>query len=391
MIEMIETKAPGKILWLGGYSVLERPNIGYVTAIDAYVHANVELIKGSDAVQIRVPDFGMEVHGALDKETGKLAAERPKALNLLMTSTEVALAYVASKGLRVEGLRIETRNDDALKYRIGNANGNVISKSGMGSSSAAVVSLTSAILASYSLDLWEDDALHKLAQLSHSLAAGKIGSGFDVAAATYGSIIYSRYSPSVISGFTQDFTPADVASIVKDTWDYSIKKVELPGFFKTSMANFVNDAAITTSLVGKINEFKKKAPDSYNEIIRKIDESAEKAAASLLRVRSPDDVADINAFAEGFENSRMTTKRLGELSGAEIEPEDATTLIEESKKNGALVARLPGAGGKDSIVAISLDDKSAAHLRRFWSQNDKLELLNVSMQNDGVRMVQRNG
>ena len=27
MVSAIEAKAPGKILWIGGYSVLERPNI----------------------------------------------------------------------------------------------------------------------------------------------------------------------------------------------------------------------------------------------------------------------------------------------------------------------------------------------------------------------------
>ena len=386
---MAEAKAPGKVLWMGGYSVLERPNIGYVTTIDAYVHANVDLVKDSDELCINVPDFNMEVRGTLNRETGRLTAERPKVLNLLMTTVEVALAYVAYKGVRLEGMHIETKNDDSFKYRLSDKNGSV-SKSAMGSSSALTVSLTSAILASYNLDIWEDDAMHKLAQLSHNLATGKVGSGFDIAAAAYGSIIYSRYPASILSGFSQDFTSADVAALIKREWGYSIKKAKLPSIFKTTMANFVNNAAITTSLVGVVNEFKKRSPDTYQEIINEINKYAERASACMAKINGPDDSTNIDAFVENFEKSRMATKMLGELSGADIETEDQTKLIEESKKNGALVARLPGAGGKDSIVALSLDDKSAAQIRNFWPRNDKLEVIGVSMQNDGVTCINNN-
>jgi phosphomevalonate kinase len=41
--------------------------------------------------------------------------------------------------------------------------------------------------------------LHNLAQLSHCAAQGKIGSGFDISAAVYGSQRYSRFSPLVIT------------------------------------------------------------------------------------------------------------------------------------------------------------------------------------------------
>ena len=40
--------------------------------------------------------------------------------------------------------------------------------------------------------------VHNLAQLSHCCAQGKIGSGFDVAAAVYGTMQYVRFSPQVI-------------------------------------------------------------------------------------------------------------------------------------------------------------------------------------------------
>ena len=39
---------------------------------------------------------------------------------------------------------------------------------------------------------------HNLAQFVHCIAQGKVGSGFDVSAAVFGSHIYTRFDPSVI-------------------------------------------------------------------------------------------------------------------------------------------------------------------------------------------------
>ena len=40
------------------------------------------------------------------------------------------------------------------------------------------------------------ELIHNLAQYAHSLAQGKVGSGFDVSSAMYGSHIYTRFDPS---------------------------------------------------------------------------------------------------------------------------------------------------------------------------------------------------
>lgn len=380
----IEAKAPGKVLWLGGYSVLERPNIGYVTTIDAYVHARVKLLEDSEKVHIHVPGFGISEQGSIDTLMGRFAIDKPKVLNLLITAAEVVHSYLISKGIKPSGLEIETDNDRAMAYGFaGEGRNRTLSKSGMGSSAAVTVALTAAVLKSYGLDLMENDALHKLSQLSHSLATGKVGSGFDIAAATYGSIVYTRYSPSILSGFPSDFTPEDVAGIVKKSWDYKIGKAALPSFFGTSMANFVNEAAITTSMVGIVNEFKKRDPEKYAELIAEMNKTAEAAVKSLSRIKSESD-NEIESFIENFERNRLATKRLGELSGAGIEDDEATKLIEESRNNGALIAKLPGAGGKDSIVAISSNNGDAERLRKFWAGRENLEPLGISMQNNGV-------
>jgi len=41
--------------------------------------------------------------------------------------------------------------------------------------------------------------LHNVAQYCHCLAQGKVGSGFDVSAAVWGSHVYRRFNPAIIN------------------------------------------------------------------------------------------------------------------------------------------------------------------------------------------------
>ena len=43
------------------------------------------------------------------------------------------------------------------------------------------------------------DLVHMIAQTAHCIAQGKVGSGFDVSSAVYGSHRYVRFLPNVIS------------------------------------------------------------------------------------------------------------------------------------------------------------------------------------------------
>lgn len=89
-----------------------------------------------------------------------------------------------------------------------------VAKTGLGSSAAMTTSVVAALLhylgvvnlpfSAKSLpegntnnsDL---DLVHVMAQSAHCIAQGKIGSGFDVSAAVYGSQRYVRFSPAVLS------------------------------------------------------------------------------------------------------------------------------------------------------------------------------------------------
>jgi phosphomevalonate kinase len=87
-------------------------------------------------------------------------------------------------------------------------------KTGLGSSAALVTAFTGAILSHYLpeshffLSSEQGRArLHNLAQAAHCAAQGKVGSGFDVAAAVYGTCVYRRFSPSILSNIGEPGTP----------------------------------------------------------------------------------------------------------------------------------------------------------------------------------------
>lgn len=45
---------------------------------------------------------------------------------------------------------------------------------------------------------------HNLAQYVHCLAQGKVGSGFDVSAAVFGTHLYTRFDPKVLQQLMDD-------------------------------------------------------------------------------------------------------------------------------------------------------------------------------------------
>lgn len=84
-----------------------------------------------------------------------------------------------------------------------------VAKTGLGSSAAMTTAVVAALLhylgivnLSSSIDQQHDgdlDMVHMIAQSAHCIAQGKIGSGFDVSSAVYGSQRYVRFSPEVLS------------------------------------------------------------------------------------------------------------------------------------------------------------------------------------------------
>ena len=95
-----------------------------------------------------------------------------------------------------------------------------VHKTGMGSSAALITSLVSGLLLHLNVIPADSFATeggtesssdgrklaHNLSQYIHCLAQGKVGSGFDVSAAVFGSQLYTRFDPAVIAPLMSDST-----------------------------------------------------------------------------------------------------------------------------------------------------------------------------------------
>ncbi len=96
---------------------------------------------------------------------------------------------------------------------------------------------------------------HNAAQFIHCLAQGKVGSGFDVSAAIFGSQLYRRFDPSVIDGLMATATSDDkllpTLSPSNKAWNYVVKPFQLPPCTRLMLAD-VDAGSDTPSLVGKV-------------------------------------------------------------------------------------------------------------------------------------------
>lgn len=115
-----------------------------------------------------------------------------------------------------------------------------VSKTGLGSSAAMTTALCGALLHTMGcVDLLATNdrpridehyrKIHNVAQLAHAIAQGKVGSGFDVSSAVYGTQIYQRFDPENINrAFDMlnvlDSTPGSDATIAKQVFDFLVDR-----------------------------------------------------------------------------------------------------------------------------------------------------------------------
>ncbi len=383
----IKASAPGKILLLGGYSVLERPNPGFVITVNARVHVRVKFLQTND-VKISAPQFGFSGEGTVDQKNGDIKLTVPKELELIKAAVGVPIKYLVGIGAKIPGFYLETKDDKEFAPDTDVTVEGKIAKSGLGSSAAVTVAGVAAALSaskhgSEAIGI-DKDLVHKLAQMAHAVATGKVGSGFDIAAATYGSMIYTRYSPSMMSSLPKDYTCDDVIKLTRQKWDYDVAPFKLPDVFKLTFANFLQEGSLTTSFVAKANVMKEKFPEMYMKMIKEINSANIKAIDALKGITKSGLKEDMDEFRAAFETGRMLTKELGSLAGLGIEPDECTKIIESSKAHGAYVAKLPGAGGREALAALSTSPSSEKELHAFLGSLGNMRVLGVSARDSGV-------
>lgn len=273
-------------------------------------------------------------------------------------------------------------------------------KTGLGSSAALVTALTASLLAHY-LPAEAFDAstakgktvLHNLAQAAHCAAQGKVGSGFDVAAAVWGSCLYRRFSPGVLAGLGEVGSRGfgeRLQTLVDDSgviWDAEIAKegVRLPEGVAVRMCD-VDCGSQTVGMVKKVLKWREEKGDEATELWEELQRRNEGLAEVLRK-------GDTGEIRGAVGRVRELIRKMGEASGVPIEPASQTELLDALEGvEGVFGGVVPGAGGYDALALLVRDDKATTdRLHDFlgkWStdKGGRVSLLEVKGEMEGVRM-----
>ncbi|KAH7277850.1 hypothetical protein KP509_38G011400 [Ceratopteris richardii] len=315
-----------------------------------------------------------------------------------------------------------------------------VAKTGLGSSAA----MTSAVVASVLCYLGavelpcksssvEDvsntqklEIVHAISQAAHSLAQGKIGSGFDVSAAVFGSQRYVRFSPQVLS-CAQDGTkfmplPEVARDLLKQDWDTERREFSLPPSLQLIVGEPGFGGSHTPSMVGAIQRWRKSDPvkaealwselghcntevEKWLSVLKKL--AKDNAHEYETTLQACDDctpeqwikncqgdlnsevVKALSATRDAFLKVRALLRQLGEAAGVPVEPPPQTALLDTTMAmKGVLFAGVPGAGGFDAVFAVTLSKSSRKLVEEMWSRQGVLALCVVE-DPQGVRLEDR--
>ncbi|KAI9294387.1 Phosphomevalonate kinase [Neoconidiobolus thromboides FSU 785] len=354
-------------------------------------------------------------------------------LNLFSKQIEIHLSadndfYSQTKQLEQLNLTASYSNLKSLKpqSKIGGMLEKV-SKTGLGSSACLVASLTAAVLKWFEKQIGEIEKEHKkednnsflnlahnLAQFAHCKAQGKIGSGFDVAAALFGSIKYNRFPTDKLSLILNEETFNNLKFIecINDfNWGFVISKFQLPPYFKLALGE-VNTGSNTPSMVSKVLKWKKENFEQATEIYTKLngynnlmsdlldklvkcyENDKEMYLNQLLQLqdkiifKKQDNEIEIEnnsttvteiiyQLSNTFQNIRHQLKLISNFANVPIEPFEQTQLLNQLLKlPGSIFGGVPGAGGYDAVFIIYIDtnNQQINNLQLIMDEYNQLNL-----------------
>ena len=202
--------------------------------------------------------------------------------------------------------------------------------------------------------------IHLLSQIANILAQNKIGSGFDISTAVYGSQIFQKFPENMISSkflsfFNEmkefNFIREEFPEIMKKFKEFEKKIQKIPEIdFKAFMMDF-STGSDTRILVSKVKEYLK----TENEIVQNFYQISNEMTKFLLDFFENAKKIENKEIHEKNENYRNVLKNLGVNSKVEIEPDVLTIILDlvmKNNKKNIVYCICPGAGGYDAACFL---------------------------------------
>ncbi|KAH9948992.1 ribosomal protein S5 domain 2-type protein [Amylocystis lapponica] len=502
MAAITVVSSPGKVLLAGGYLVLDPAFSGVVVSTSARFYTAVrDIVDDAHAragrpieIRVRSPQFvdatwiyfitfdvfGVRVEQAVNDPETWVSSNKFVHLALQRTLT-LALEAQSAGALQNRlsyGLDITIAGDnDFYSQRAQLAARNLpptlaslsqlppftptgvrlsdVHKTGLGSSAALITSLISGLLLhlnviprdSFATEGGTQSAsqgrrlAHNLSQYVHCFAQGKVGSGFDVSAAVFGSQLYTRFDPAVLQPLMSEealisqpilptVSPSNIA------WNYRVEPFKLPPLTRLMLAD-VDAGSDTPSLVGRVLKWRQESSATATALWDALDKLNQALSKTLLQISelhardpaayaktvkylstlqsvqvcveppaalsrshfddqwlanpnmSESDQQIIEAFCEAHllsEGVRAKMREMGTLAGVPIEPPEQTELLDACISGaGVIGGGVPGAGGYDAIwllvfepLQCSPDDLPSRRVEYVWSKWTGLDVSPLS-------------
>ncbi len=321
-MHIITVSAPGKLMLFGEHAVVySRPCL--VTAVDQRMRATVEFITELE-LHIEAPDVKVSGYKKSLKELG--SGEIPKGAKFV----EIAVKNFTSTYPLKSGIKVTTKSEFSSLF-------------GFGSSSASTVCVIKALSELTGKKL-SNNAIFELSYKTVLDIQGK-GSGFDVAAAVYGGILYYVIGGKVLKPVRIDSLPLIVG--------YSGVKAD------------------TVTLMNVVKETSKKYPKVIDGIYTEIETLVELGKKALVK-KDWQSVGELMNINQGY------------LSAMGVSTQKLADMIYAARGSGAYGAKLSGAGGGDCIIALSPEGKKKAVEQAIIEAGG--EILKVKTNAEGVRV-----
>lgn len=463
MILKHETRAfsaPGKALLAGGYLVMYPQYQSLVIALSARMHAVVTSATRTDIEGIYIKVMSEQFNNdewnyrvyyrdgfvpmEINDRTNPFIAQVifnvcnyffPKSNEFLPHGNYIKIElysdaqFHSEEDTTVKGNRFLSFNYH--KKTIGE-----VAKTGLGSSASLVTVLTTAlcyIMMEEELNVTNSKHLrmiHNLSQVAHCQAQGKIGSGFDVAAATFGSIIYKRFPPEIVANLPDlDLNCLDkYHNALKNLidcidWKFFTKSIMLPPGLKIVMGD-VNTGSETVKLVSKVRKWyadnlphslelfetidknNLQVIEALHELIQLSHDDSEKYEEIISNLNKPkilkhsqlengdieieEDESNqdeiIRKICQSVKKIRRCFKIITQESGAPVEPELQTKLLNHCLElTGVITAVVPGAGGYDAIALLCTEQTNLQLLTANDAYFNNVKWLLLRQSSEGLK------
>jgi len=319
----VTASAPGKLMLFGEHAVIhQHPCL--VTAVDLRVYVSIEKIEAS-MIYIETPKLS-EQGQSFSLPLNELFNDQ-----YLHPQTKFIVASIRkifSRYNLLQGLKIQTSGP--------------INSFGLGSSSAVTVASVYGLTNLFNIDITEQEIF----DLAYSavLEVQAVGSGFDVASATYGGTLF--YTPTQkVEVLHLEHLPLVIA--------YSGAKVS------------------TTNLVQEVEQLRNQFPEIIDLVFKSIGRIATSARAAMLQ------------------NNWQITGKLANINQGLLESLGVSTPnlqkpILAARHSGSDGAKLSGAGGGDCMFAI-VSEETRSTVEAAIEQSGA-QVLHLDTNTEGVRL-----